>query len=212
MSGFGVSSSPSPSSSRRKEVFLSPEPLTPIDNNPPDESSIGHGGGQDIHRAPKGDPTHHHTKERVRTQRATTPSQRPQHPKRTADLSKNSTRCLHADPTGDHSDATCRQNTPAQANRTTPAKAASKQPPSSPTTPHAHTTCRQNTHLHKHKPTTRGSASRFAHPGTSVPDSGYCRPIAHPTPLVPPPPTHTLPHQTYTTPPPPSTPPPSPTP
>ena len=80
---------------------MSPEPLTPIDNNPPDETAIGHGGNPRHRQGTEGEPTHKHTKrEHVRTQRATTPSTRP-HPtsqKRTADLSKNSTRCLQTPP------------------------------------------------------------------------------------------------------------------
>jgi hypothetical protein len=93
-----------------RSFFLSPEPLTPIDNNPPDESSIRHGGGQDIDRAPKGDPTHHHTKERVRTQRTTT------HPNPIPTSQKNRRPLkelyqMPPDPTGDHSDATCGQIT-----------------------------------------------------------------------------------------------------
>ena len=75
---------------------MSPEPLTPIDNNPPDESSIGHGGNPRHRQGTEGGP---HTPPHKRARQDPTsydplPKTPIRHLKRTADLSKNSTRCL----------------------------------------------------------------------------------------------------------------------
>jgi hypothetical protein len=94
-----------------RSFFLSPEPLTPIDNNPPDKSSIRHGGGKTSTGHRRGTP-HTTTQKSASGPNELRPP--PKDPNPTSQKNRRPLKELYQmppDPTGDHSDATCGQIT-----------------------------------------------------------------------------------------------------